>query len=95
MHTLTVFCSFSRALWTVQAGVTGSLDRQEELTVTQPWPAATSPLPLPPGNANLSQSSLHVFHKCRIRGFPGSQVGIPCLGRGDSPGNIFFFFALG
>lgn len=46
MYTHIILCSFSRALWTIQAWVTGSLDRQEELTVSPAM--ACSPLPTAP-----------------------------------------------
>lgn len=38
------------------------------------------------GTSSLSQSSLHVFHKCGIMGFPEEPGECPCLGAGDSQG---------
>lgn len=93
-HTGSMFCSFSRALWIVQVGhrEAGWTGRGQPGLPLGPSPHGAPPPPhfiSIPREQTLSQSCLHVFHKCRIMGFPGEPGGHLWLGHGDSPGNGF------
>ena len=68
----------------------GQTERAISTALACPW--AHTPLPIlppPPGNSNLSQSSLHVFHKCRIMGFPEEPGGHPLTGTRGQPRKCF------
>lgn len=69
-------------MWAAQDGVTGGWQTERAISTALACSWAHTPLPvsLPsPGNTNLPQSSLHVFHKCRIIGFPEEPGGHPLI----------------
>lgn len=85
-HTHTLhFLSLSRVTWTAWDKVTGKSHGHK-------WVVSASQADCPHpslGNSDLPLSSLYVFHKCGITGFPEGPHGQPLLGTWWQPKRCF------